>query len=121
MTQRIWKLGAAATGLLALAALFRFPPEQYPFYPPCPFHQLTGLLCPGCGATRALAALLHGHLHEAWHWNALFVTLLPLALGYVAVALRRDARGREWPSPTPALICLLLGTVILFTVARNVH
>lgn len=29
--------------------------------PPCTLHSLTGLYCPGCGGTRALAALLRGH------------------------------------------------------------
>ncbi len=47
--------------LVAVALLLRFPPAQYAFYPQCPIHHSLGLLCPGCGATRALAALLHGH------------------------------------------------------------
>lgn len=30
--------------------------------PPCIFHSVTGLYCPGCGGTRAVSALLHGHI-----------------------------------------------------------
>ncbi len=30
--------------------------------PPCMFHTLTGFSCPGCGCTRAVAALLRGDL-----------------------------------------------------------
>lgn len=29
---------------------------------PCMFHRLSGLYCPGCGGTRAVKALLDGHL-----------------------------------------------------------
>ncbi len=29
---------------------------------PCTIYRLTGWYCPGCGGTRALKALLHGHL-----------------------------------------------------------
>lgn len=29
--------------------------------PPCVMHSTTGLYCPGCGGTRAVSALLHGH------------------------------------------------------------
>lgn len=31
-------------------------------YFPCLFHTLTGAYCPGCGGTRALAALLRGNI-----------------------------------------------------------
>ena len=43
---------------LATVVLLRFPPAEYSFYPRCPIFASLHLLCPGCGATRALAALL---------------------------------------------------------------
>ncbi len=42
----------------------------------CPFHEVTGLLCPGCGGTRSLTALLHGHPLLALHENPLTPGLL---------------------------------------------
>ncbi|MDY6351438.1 MAG: DUF2752 domain-containing protein [Lachnospiraceae bacterium] len=34
----------------------------------CIFHEVTGLYCPGCGGTRALGFLLHGHpLLSLWY------------------------------------------------------
>jgi hypothetical protein len=104
-------------GLCALSGmLYWFPPAQYPFYPSCPFFACTGLLCPGCGATRALAALLHGHLHEALQWNALFVlVIVPLALVYSVAALRK---GRWVRMPLPAVYAF--GAIaIAFGVERN--
>ena len=37
----------------------------------CPFHALTGLPCPTCGTTRALAALCTGRLAASLAWNPL--------------------------------------------------
>lgn len=37
----------------------------------CPFYNLTGLPCPGCGLTRAFVCLGHGHWRDAWHWHPL--------------------------------------------------
>lgn len=37
--------------------------------PPCVFHSLTGLYCPGCGGTRAVRYLLHGQLGKSLFYN----------------------------------------------------
>jgi MFS superfamily sulfate permease-like transporter len=86
------------------ALLYAFPSAPYP---PCPIHAFTGLLCPGCGATHALAALVHGHLQQAFHANPLFVLLLPLFF-----FLPRRL-------PAPALY-LLLAATLAFTIGRNI-
>ncbi len=101
--------------LAALILLYRYPPTGTSIYPPCPIHALTGLLCPGCGATRAIAALLHGQLQQAVHLNALFVILLPLGLTYAARAYAQQ----RWPRvPTPAMT-ILYAAAIAFTILRN--
>ena len=46
-----------------LAALF-WSAETGPTL--CPFARCTGLACPGCGMTRAVAALLRGDLSRSW-------------------------------------------------------
>ena len=43
----------------------------------CPFHNLTGLPCPGCGLTRSVVCCTHG----LWHQALLYHPLGPLALG----------------------------------------
>jgi hypothetical protein len=107
----------------AAALLFQFPPEQYGFYPRCPIFRFTHWECPGCGSTRALAALLHGRIAEALHYNALFIFLAPLFLSYFVVTYcvaMRDNR-LVWPSlPMPVLKSLLFFTIV-FTVSRNLH
>jgi len=115
--------GAAPIGLVLLvtATLLRFPPEQYGFYPRCPFHYFFGILCPGCGATRALAALLRGNLQEAFHLNAFFILLLPF-LGRYAISCYLKFIAYKpigWPQPPQATIYITLAAAILFTFARN--
>lgn len=108
----------------AIAVLRSFPPDQFHFYPRCPVFTYLHLQCPGCGTTRALAALLQGHLHQALQQNALTTLLLPFALLYAALVFYRALRARgghpmRWPQlPTPALYALLAITAV-FTFARN--
>jgi hypothetical protein len=111
-------LGVA--GLGGAAMVFFFNPTTHAFYPICEFHRLTGLNCPGCGATRALYALLHGNLTTALRDNALFV-------GALAAAAARGiwlAAGKFRQRPTSELFPVrwawpLLAVAVVFAVLRN--
>lgn len=59
--------------MVLLVVLYIYNPAVSGFYPKCLFHELTGLHCPGCGGTRAVHSLLHGHFLEALNYNALTV------------------------------------------------
>jgi hypothetical protein len=123
--------GLAAAFLFAAAGallLLRFPPEQYSFYPQCPIHTYLHLQCPGCGSTRALAALLHGRLTEAVHLNALLIAaVLPAAAAYTGLCLLHLLSREEfrWPAPHPrsanAMIYASLAIAIAFAILRNVR
>jgi Protein of unknown function (DUF2752) len=50
-------------------------------WPSCVFHDLTGLPCVTCGATRSVIEILHGHFVAAAKWNPLvFVAVCCLLL-----------------------------------------
>lgn len=58
--------------------------------PLCPLHALTGIPCPTCGMTRAVAALLHGKIRLAFLLNPLTTSLLfavAFYVGYAAVVV----------------------------------
>ena len=46
----------------------------------CPFRQMTGFSCPGCGMTRACRAFLTGDIRGAFYYHPLFPLLLPGAV-----------------------------------------
>ncbi len=101
---------AAAAGVGVV--LFFFDPATTMLYPRCLFHEMTGLWCPGCGTTRALHLLLHGNLAAAFRFNALSMSMVPVA-GYLIV--RGDASTLK-----PAWIWLLLVVIVAFGVLRNI-
>jgi hypothetical protein len=115
--------GLLTAALLLFVALLLYPPARVSFYPACPIHQFLGVDCPGCGATRALAALLHGHLMDAIRLNALFVLLLPVALAGAIESYRRAIRpgAFRWPQPPAPTLYATLAAAVVFTVARNLH
>jgi hypothetical protein len=113
-------LPPAAAGL-TLAVLRLFSPAQYSFYPQCPIFEYLHLECPGCGTTRALAALLHGRLAEAVHFNALVILLLPVAAAYAIFCYYRFLQRRplRWPQTPPVATYFACVVAVLFTIARN--
>jgi hypothetical protein len=68
--------------LIALGGLYLyfFEPGKTGFFPSCPFRMLTGLSCPGCGVTRALHQIVHGHFAVAFMLNPLFLISIPFIL-----------------------------------------
>jgi Protein of unknown function (DUF2752) len=109
----------------ASAFLFAVDPNRHAVYPQCLLYRATGLYCAGCGATRALYALLHGRVLQALHDNVLFVAALPFLLGFAGVYLVTAWHRNAWPEwavqPRPLLrsgvwIFLLM---LLFMAVRN--
>jgi len=77
--------------------LYAVDPNHHALYPQCLLYKTTGLYCAGCGATRALYALLHGRFLEALHDNALFITALPIGLWLAVPYLIKAWQFQAWP------------------------
>ena len=109
------KITALALALLAaagLALLYVFDPSAAGnFFPKCPSYAFLGLYCPGCGITRALHALLHGQVAQAFAYNPLAILVSPLLL---------------WMAFKPAWLYhpltpkIALAVLVLYAVLRNI-
>lgn len=119
-----WRAAAAICCLAVAAGVVwvyaRFDPETE-WFPKCMVKTLTGFDCPGCGAQRALHALLCGDFAAAWGYNQFLLCLIPLVVVLGAVEV--------WPHRWPGLRRVMwsggmgwtmFAAVIIWTVARNV-
>jgi hypothetical protein len=110
----------AIPALAVGATVFFFNPATHGFYPVCAFHKLTGWNCPGCGATRALYALLHGNFSTALRDNALFLfaatALAMRTLWFVGKSKRGQKAGEFFPTK---FLWPLIVIALVFTVLRN--
>lgn len=81
----------------AIVLMFIFREQLIAFSPKlgvCIFHEVTGLHCPGCGNTRCIKALLHGHILTAVRNNASIPFLSVVLAGYYA-ELTADVFGKK--------------------------
>ena len=112
----IWSL------ILAGAAyLFVFEPGKTGIFPSCLFRFLTGYQCPGCGSTRALHQLLHGHVVAAFELNPFFLLAIPFllyALIRYSVVVMHGGVPHHNRLP-PAYIYGLFVVVVSFWIFRN--
>jgi len=105
---------AACTCAGVSAFLYAVDPNRHAVYPQCLLYKATGIYCAGCGATRAVHALLHGRVLEALHDNAFVISALPLAIfiagSYAISAWQQNA----WPKRNVDERSLLRRGIILF-------
>ena len=100
-------LGASVLLAVSVVVYF-FDPVTTWFYPPCVFNLLTGLLCPGCGGTRALHARVHGDVGAAFAFNP----LLFVAMGTGAfVTVRPSLLTKTWFAWTAVIVLLTWGVI----------
>ena len=115
-------IAIVAVFVAAIAAVYYFfDPSQIHIFPRCVVKVLTGYDCPGCGSQRALHALLHGNLAEAWHYNAGLMVILPLIAAYVVADFNRG----RWPRfylflNGSTVIWFILLFMVGWTVLRNI-
>ena len=113
----------AVLELILLVVLYsQVNPTNYSFFPKCPFYELTGFNCPGCGSQRALHALLHGNLTAAVNYNLLFVVSLPFITAYFVLRLLSIIKGGGmrlylFDHPNAPMLAVLL--VLIFWFVRN--
>ncbi len=88
---------------------------------PCPSLTLLHIYCPGCGSTRAVAALLHGDLLLALRQNSVIpVMLLMAVLYYLEFALKVWGGRFRFPViHNKVFITALFVCWLIYAVVRN--
>ena len=104
------------------AVVYHWNPETAGFFPVCPIYALTGYYCPGCGMTRALHQLAHGHVAAAFSYNPLLVVSMPLIVYWVVSQTFLVLSGRTLPRihVPDKLLWVALAGVVVFGVVRNI-
>ena len=118
-------LAAAAAGAagvaIGAAAGWTVGPRLLSLAPPCLFHRLTGLYCPGCGSTRAFYHLFRGEPLAAMGSNPLLLVALPL-LVLAALEPRMAGPGQAGLRRivySPVVGWGFAAVTVLFAVLRN--
>ena len=108
--------GAASFALLRLR-----DPHAEGSYGFCPFLQMTGRPCPGCGGLRAVNDLTHGDVVGALSSNVLVVALVAVLAAAWVVWVVRLLRGRNGPMIQlgPRTGMAVIGLIVVFGVVRN--
>jgi hypothetical protein len=94
------------------------------YFPKCPFRELTGLKCPGCGSQRAIHYLLNFDILNAIKENVIFVLSIPYILtGLVFDTLKKpNEKVLKWRKVLfgQKAIFLILTVIIAFWILRNI-
>lgn len=107
--------------LIGLAVLFFGHPTGYSFIPRCPFYQVTGLYCPGCGSLRATHYLLQGEVTSSFRNHPLLIPLLAFLLFLYGKRLYEFRFNTSISLRGELLFSIaVLMTFVLFFVIRNI-
>lgn len=121
----VFRQKATAAAIIAIAAAvcvyyYFVDPAASGVAPRCVLRAATGYECPGCGTQRALHALLHGRLSEAWNFNPAAFIAVPLAATYaVAEAVPGRFARLERLLYRPAFIMGVAATIVAWWILRN--
>lgn len=87
---------------------------------PCPFHALTGFLCPGCGITDMFLALFAGDISGAFAANQMLFVTGPFILALTAYDEAHWIKTGRRAEVSPWIWKVLLAAFAVFTAWRNV-
>lgn len=82
--------------------------------PPCTIYYLTGRLCPSCGLTTSVSAILHGQFALAWRANPMGFLIVAGAFLVACNSLVALLWGRSVHIESTRLTLLLLGLLTLW-------
>jgi hypothetical protein len=107
-----------------MVVYINYNPSESQRFPKCPFLQITGFKCPGCGSQRAIHNLLNLEISKAFHFNSILVLSIPYVLfGLILDNLKElSPKMMKWRKilygKTSIIVVLII--ILLFWLLRNV-
>ena len=86
---------------------------------PCPFRTITGWLCPGCGITHMLIALIHLDFYTAYLENPFLLLTFPFLIGQIIYQRYLQLTKQVNPQWNQVLLWLYVIALIIFGILRN--
>ena len=122
--QRDFIIVNIAVGAAVLVTLIVMLLQQLKVLPsfPCGLRQLLGIYCPGCGGTRAMIALFHGHFLRSLVCNPAIILggllILYYEMGVILTLVKKNGKRyfyhRKWP------LYSYLVMVAVFAIIRDI-
>ena len=102
--------------------IYHFHPFSFSSKSPCFMNAVCHLYCPGCGGTRALYAMLTGHLIVSLRCNPLVMYMVFLFLYYyIGTTLSVRNKGRKiYFKPGWWMLVVLVGLLFWTFILRNI-
>ncbi len=86
----------------------------------CPFREITGLRCPGCGNTNALLAAAHGKFYDAFMCNPMFFPEVALAAaGVIRISVLYIKKSRL-SKAVSAVFAAGAALILIWGIVRNI-
>ncbi len=116
------KLSFITIILIGMGVVFFFNPNEVHIYPPCIFHKITHLYCPGCGMTRGVYYFLHGQFLMAIRENLLLLfVVIGLALEGVYKLEEKILKRKRIPFyKRRSALYVFFVLVVVYWILRNI-
>ena len=106
--------------LFLLLIIYYFLNRNFGFKIVCIFHELTGLLCPGCGITRCLFSIISLDFKKAFYYNQFVFILLPFFIVYYFYNIYNYVLDRKRKEVPNFILISIFIVMTIFTIVRNV-
>lgn len=102
--------------ILFLANLFQY--RNTMFF----FHKFTGLLCPGCGITRMILAILHLDFKSAFQYNQVVFIFSPIILYFIIRLYVYWLKSENYKLSLieNIVVYIMLTILLIFGIIRNI-
>lgn len=88
---------------------------------PCLFHEITGLLCPGCGITRMILSILHLDFKSAFQYNPVIFVFSPVIIYFIIRLYVSWLKSKSYKLSLfeNIVVYIMLIVLLIFGIIRN--